>query len=670
MNQDFARTEDKGHILVCLSSSPSNIRVVKTAAKMAEAFQCEWTALYVETSGSAQMPAEDRKRLMDSGRLAEKLGARIATVYGEDVPIHIAEYARIGGISKIVIGRTNSRRFFEMREKPMAERLIALMPDMDFYIIPDTQPKYRKKTRFRGEKFRFSVKDVVKTFLVLAMATVLGLVFFELGLGESTAIMLYILGVLLISVWTSARIYGALASCLSVLLFNFVFTEPRYTLRAYDARYPVTFTIMLLASFMTSSLAMRLMKQAKLAAREAYRTGILLETSQKLQQAESREEILYRTGIQIRKLLDRTVLLYPASGDAELGPGQLFAGDGESAAGGLDAEDRDMDRWQSEKELQAAGWVRVNGKQAGQGTKMFPDAECLYMAVRGEHRVHAVAGIVMEGKPALEPFEKNLLLAVLDSAGLILEKQQLNEEKRQAQLQVEQESLRANLLRSISHDLRTPLTSISGNAGILMEKESLLDEDRKHQMYTSIYEDAIWLNELVENLLSVTRIENGTMELKKEPELLEEVIREAVHHLDRKAGLHQVEVELPDDLLMALMDARLIGQVLINIINNAVKYTQEGSRIVISARRVQNWVLVEIADDGPGVPDEAKDKLFDMFYTVGKAGGDGRRGLGLGLALCKSIIHAHGGQIGVRDNVPKGSVFYFTLQLAEVKMYE
>ena len=230
--------------------------------------------------------------------------------------------------------------------------------------------------------------------------------------------------------------------------------------------------------------------------------------------------------------------------------------------------------------------------------------------------------------------------------------------------------LQQELLANVSHDLRTPLTSISGNAGILMEKESLLDEDRKHQMYTSIYEDAIWLNELVENLLSVTRIENGTMELKKEPELLEEVIREAVHHLDRKAGLHQVEVELPDDLLMALMDARLIGQVLINIINNAVKYTQEGSRIVISARRVQNRVLVEIADDGPGVPDEAKDKLFDMFYTVGKAGGDGRRGLGLGLALCKSIIHAHGGQIGVRDNVPKGSVFYFTLQLAEVKMYE
>ena len=152
MNQEFARTEDKGHILVCLSASPSNIRVVKTAAKMAEAFQCEWTALYVETSGSAQMPAEDRKRLMDSGRLAEKLGARIATVYGEDVPIHIAEYARVGGISKIVIGRTNSKRNFGMREKPMAERLIALMPDMDFYIIPDTQPKYREKNTLSGRK--------------------------------------------------------------------------------------------------------------------------------------------------------------------------------------------------------------------------------------------------------------------------------------------------------------------------------------------------------------------------------------------------------------------------------------------------------------------------------------------------------------------------------------
>ena len=263
-----------------------------------------------------------------------------------------------------------------------------------------------------------------------------------------------------------------------------------------------------------------------------------------------------------------------------------------------------------------------------------------------------------------------LLASTPRKYGLVLEKELLGQEKHRVEEQAQQEALRANLLRAISHDLRTPLTAISGNAGILMENASVLDAAKRRQLYTSIYDDSMWLANLVENLLSVSRIENGTIRLKMEPELLEEVFQEALTHLDRKAKEHTITVELPDDMLMAKMDARLIVQVVINIVNNAIKYTPPGSHVQVSARKRGESVEVRIADDGPGISDEAKAKLFDMFYTANNARGDGRRGLGLGLSLCRSIVQAHGGSITVEDNYPKGAIFSFTLPLAEVNTDE
>ncbi len=233
-------------------------------------------------------------------------------------------------------------------------------------------------------------------------------------------------------------------------------------------------------------------------------------------------------------------------------------------------------------------------------------------------------------------------------------------------VQAQRDQLRANLLRTISHDLRTPLTSISGNAVILMQNAKVLDEGKKNQLYSDIYDDSIWLINLVENLLSITRIENGGMTIRMEPELLSEIIAEALSHLNRRKDEYKISVSLSDDLLMAKMDSRLIIQVIINIVDNAMKYTPPGTRIKIWGCQEGKMVRVEISDDGKGVSDEAKDKLFEMFYTADNHCGDGRRGLGLGLSLCKSIITAHGGEIGIRDNLPHGTVFYFTLQAQEV----
>jgi two-component system sensor histidine kinase KdpD len=239
------------------------------------------------------------------------------------------------------------------------------------------------------------------------------------------------------------------------------------------------------------------------------------------------------------------------------------------------------------------------------------------------------------------------------------------QEKDRMLMQAEKETMRANLLRAVSHDLRTPLTSISGNASILMGGPELLDEKKKQQLYTDIYDDAMWLISLVENLLTVTRIENGTMQLTLEPELIDEVAQEALRHLNRRSAEHTVTLAVPDDLLMAKMDPQLIVQVLINLTDNAIKYTPAGSSIAVSAQRSGETVRVEVADDGPGIPDAAKEKLFEMFYTAQAKRGDGRRGLGLGLSLCRSIVEAHGGQIGVRDNNPHGTVFWFTLPASD-----
>ena len=320
------------------------------------------------------------------------------------------------------------------------------------------------------------------------------------------------------------------------------------------------------------------------------------------------------------------------------------------------------------EEQGVADWVAKNNKHAGAGTNTLSHAQNLYLAIRGSQEVMGVIGIPARFYPPLEAFEKNVMVSLLNECGMTLERRRLRAEKQAVEMETQRERLRSNLLRAISHDLRTPLTSISGNATILMEKSISLKEEERQEMYNAIYDDSMWLVNLTENLLSITRIENGTMQLQIEAELLDEVFQEALAHVDRQSKQHDISVNLSDDLLMAKMDVRLIVQVIINIVNNAIKYTPVGSHIRLSAEKQDDMVRISISDDGQGISGEAKKHLFDMFYTAGIGKPDNRRGLGLGLGLCKSIIDAHGGTIGVEDNIPQGSVFYFTLPLEEVSL--
>ncbi|MFQ9616395.1 MAG: DUF4118 domain-containing protein, partial [Clostridium butyricum] len=622
------------HLLICLSSSPSNAKVIRTAARMADAFHGLFTALFVETTDTKEFQDENRVRLERNLKLAEQLGARIATVYGDDIAWQISEYAKLSGVSKIVLGRSTTKKGLFKTKKTLVDKLTEIAPNIDIYIIPDNSKQKQTKIKLKANLYKFNMVDIAKTFGILFLSTILALIFFEFGYSEANIITIYIFGVLLTSITTSGKRCGILMSILAVLTFNFLFTNPRFTFQAYDKSYPVTFAVMFISSIVTSKLATKVKLEAQQSTRKAYRTEVLLETSQKLQIAKSKEDIFNKTAYQTKKLLDKTIILYKSEKGVLAEP-LVFKHE----------NDKDVLEYISEEEKAVAQWTLKNKKHAGATTNTLPGAKCLYLSIRNHEKAFGVIGIPLEKDEFLEAFEKNLLIAVLGESALALEKEEINQSKNKIYIKAEQEKLRSNLLRSISHDLRTPLTSISGNAGILINNSEILSEEKKKSLYLDIYDDSMWLINLVENLLSITRIENGTMKINTEPELVEEVIEEAICHINRKVSEHKINTVIEDDLLMAKMDSGLIIQVIINIINNAIKYTPKDSIITITSKRKNNMAVIEISDNGKGINEESKEKLFDMFFTDNNKFGDGRRGLGLGLALCKSIIDAHEGCI-------------------------
>ena len=649
------------HILVCLSSSPSNAKIIRTAARMANAFRGTFTALFVETPDFQAMPEDDVKRLRSNMRLAEQLGAEIETVYGEDVSFQIAEFARLSGVSKIVIGRSAATRKSIFSKPTLTEKLIASAPNLDVHIIPDTERRnapFRTKTARKKNEIVFSVFDVLKSIAILLAVSGIGILFRRLGFAEANIITVYVLGVLLTSVVTKHRIYSLISSIVSVLVFNFLFTEPQFTLQAYGQGYPVTFLIMFLAALLTSSLAIKLKNHAKQAAQAAYRTKVLFDTNQLLQQAKDRDEIVSATANQLIKLLGKDIVFYLTE-DHQLSEPYIFTVSEEKA-------EEDIT---NETEKSVAEWVQKNNKHAGATTETLFHAKCLYLAVRVNSRVYGVVGIYIGDDP-LDSFGKSILLSILGECALSLENEKNAREKEEAAILAKNEKLRANLLRAISHDLRTPLTSISGNASNLLSNSNSFDEATKMQLYTDIYDDAMWLINLVENLLSVTRIEEGRLNLHITEDLVDDVISEALHHVNRKSVEHHITVQHKEDYLFAKMDAKLMVQVIINLVDNAIKYTPKSSNISIHTWKQGDKAVISVADDGDGIPDPMKERVFDMFYSGANKIADSRRSLGLGLSLCKSIVNAHGGRIEVSDNTPHGTVVTVTLPAGEVRIHE
>lgn len=381
MNQNDPPTE---HILACLSSSPSNAKIVRTAATMAKAFGGTFTALYVRTPDSDQMGKEDRRRLQQHIRMAEQAGADISTIYGDDIPQQIAEFARISGITKIVLGRSSVHRRHFWSGPSLTEKLTLTAPNLDIYIIPDASAEngYGSGRKLFTRPLLPSVRDLLITAGILSCITLIGFFFLQLDFARYNIIMLYMLGVLFTALCTSGYTCGVLGSIASVALYNFFLTEPRLTFHAYDPGYQVTFALMLTSAIITCTLTTRLKDHAKMSAQAAFRTKILFDTNQLLQKAKSEEEIFSLTASQLIKLLNRSLIVYPEQ-NGVLGSEQVFGVDEETAQNIFSApEERD-----------AANWTFANKKRSGAGTDSYPDAKGLYLALRTGGGVFGVVGI-------------------------------------------------------------------------------------------------------------------------------------------------------------------------------------------------------------------------------------------------------------------------------------
>ena len=647
-------TNNKEHILVCLSPAPSNTKIIQTAVAMAKAFHATFSALYVKTPASESMTTEDTERLLANIRLAEINGASIVTVCGDDIAFQIAEYARLSGATKIVIGRTVIGKRKLIGKPTLTEKLISLAPNVDIHIIPDSDAIVSEKKKRMFEKPRLAkiLKGLMISAVVLLLSSLLGYLFSRFGFTDANIITVYILGVLLIAIFTESKICWVLSSVASVLIFNFLFTEPRFSFLAYGSGYPVTFVIMLVTSLIIGGITEKLTTRERQATQTVYRTKILFDANQLIQKAYDEREIFRVTANQLQRLLSRKVIVFDDKAQ------KIYTSPAENDSSAI-PPDCEQIAWQ----------VTKNNVKEGKGTDIHPESNYTFFPICKNGKNYGAIGIFVGNSP-IDSFDESIVASVIGECAIAVDGIVNAKERERAAVLAKNEQLRADLLRSISHDLRTPLTSISGNASNLISNGNDIDDATKKQIYEDIYDDSLWLINLVENLLAVTRLEEGRMNINLTTELIGDVIAEALKHIHTKSEKQKITVIQSDDLLLAKMDARLIVQVLINLLDNAIKYTPCDSQITITAKRDGNLVNVSVADNGNGIPDEQKSRVFDMFYTGANKIVDCRRSIGLGLSLCKSIVNAHGGEITITDNIPHGTILTFTLPVGEVEIHE
>lgn len=415
------------HVLTCISPAPSNAKVIRTAARLAYAFHAEFTALYVETRYLQNADEKVKKRRDENMRLARSLGAKVATVNGEDVSRQIAEYAKVSNVTKIVMGRTAHRILFGQTRKTLVESLNQYAPNLDVYVIPDLQSGIgqRPYTIIKAGKFLQGLKGT-DFWIMLAMMTIStagGLLLAHYHMTEANIIMVYLLGVMLTAILTQGYVCSVLASILSVILFNYFFTMPVHSLQAYDASYPVTFAMMFTVSLLSSWNMSKIQKQNEENAKRAYRTEILLVNSKKLRRAKTRQQVSDDLAVQIQKLMHFTVIIYMKKDDVIQVPSIYLRS-------GIEKEEEETLRadYTSRAEQAVVRWVFENGHRAGCTTHTLPSAKAIYLPVMEDDNVSAVVGMVLEERREIAVFEYNLISAMLDEAALVLERIQKMED--------------------------------------------------------------------------------------------------------------------------------------------------------------------------------------------------------------------------------------------------
>jgi two-component system sensor histidine kinase KdpD len=632
-------------LLVCVSPSPFAARVVRAARRMAAGLHAEWLAAYVETPSHARLGDADRDRVSETLRLAEQLGAETATLTGHSVVDEVVSLARRKNASKIVVGKPRGRRWRDVLRGSIVDELVRKSGDIDVYLITgEREPAAPTRVRIGERRPDWAGHGLAAG--VVGLATAVAWAMFP-HFDRADLVLVYLLGVVLVATRVG-RAPSILAAVLSVAAFDFFFAPPYLTLTVNQPHYVVTFGVMLVVGLVIGTLTVRVRQQAEAARQRERRTAALYAMSCELASLRGVEDLLRVATRHIGEVFASEVGVFLPDPGGRLG---LRVG-----APGAFGEDPSEDG--------VSLWVYEHGEMAGPDTGTLPGARALYLplvASRGTVGVLGVRSAVPHAFAA--PEQRHLLETFAAQTALAVERALLADESQQAQVRVESERLRNSLLSSVSHDLRTPLATITGAATSLLEEDSRLDAAARRELLEAIHEEAERLNRLVANLLDMTRLESGAVQIKKEWHSLEEIVGAALARLGKRLEGRRVTTRLPRDLPLVPLDGVLMEQALINLLDNAVKHTPDGSPIEVAAAVEDGRAWIEVADRGPGLEPGDETRVFDKFYR-GRRGGGGP-GVGLGLTVCRGIAEAHGGAITAENRAGGGLVLRVTLPRLE-----
>jgi two-component system sensor histidine kinase KdpD len=627
-------------VLVCVNEEPGAGQLIRYAKRVADRLRGPWTALYVETARHQRLSETERDRIAEVMRLAEKLGADTITVPGQRVADDVLAYAHENNATQIIIGQSLRSRWFELLHGSVVRDLLRKAGNISVHVIAgEGEAPHPKRA-----KPRMSMEPIDPLSYLVSTG------FVALALGVAMLIDRYvdlenISLVFLAAVLASAVQYGlgpsVYAALLSVLCYNFFFLPPLYTFTIANPQNVVALFFFLIVAILTSTLTARTRTQAVISQRQAQTTAELYAFSKKLAGIAKLDDLLWATAHQIAAMLKvEVVILIPEGGTI-------------AVRAGFPPEDR-LD----EADLAAAKWCWDHNQPAGRGADTLPGARRLFLPLRTGRSPVGVLGINRRTPgPLFTPDERRLLDALADQAAVAIERTQLAADIDEARVLAETERLRSALLTSISHDLRTPLASIIGTITSLRSFGRLYDETTRDEMLATAQEEGERLNRFVANLLDMTRLDSGSVEVRREMLDLSDVVGSALQRCAKMLAGHKVTVELAPDLPMLPLDFLLVEQVLVNLLDNAAKYAPAGSRIDLLGRREGASAVIEVRDEGPGIPAGDVERIFDKFYRVRSADRQ-RAGTGLGLAICRGFVEAQGGRIDAANRTDRdGAVF-------------
>lgn len=628
-------------LLVCISASPLSRRLLRAGRRLATRLNAEWFAVYVETPSHVRLSDHARDRITHNLQLAERLGARAVTLTGSSAAEAIVAFARTRNITKILAGKPLRSRWVELLRGSIVDQIIRHSGNIDVYIISGSVEQPEPVTEFLTARRPYRWQHYAQSVGLVILATVLGLPlrpFIE----PTNLVMLYLLAVVIAALRLGRR-PAILASFLSVMAFNLFFVPPYHTFEVANAEYLFTFAALLIVGLVISTLAAHSREQLRAARRREAQTTALYGLSHDLAASIEAESIAQIVTTHIEQMFEsQTAVLLPAK--EELKPWAK-------------SDNFTLD----ENEQAVATWVFQHGQPAGHGTDTLAGSKNSYLPLKTGQNVSGVIGIHIAATVDLAPDHWRLLESFTNQAAQAIRRVQLAEEAGQAQLLRETEKLQAALLNSISHDLRTPLASITGSLSSLRDDAAFLDQADRNILVNTAWEQAERLNNLVGNLLEMTRLEAGQTKVRLEPGDVQDVIGVALAQLDSRLQGRALEIEMPPQLPLVPLDFVLMVQVLTNLLDNALKYSPSDTPLTIRAELTDTELLLKIGDCGTGLPETELERIFDKFYRLQSSKGIG--GTGLGLSISKGIVEAHHGQIWAANRAEGGAVFTVALPL-------